>query len=128
MNEGFWVAAPWLGVCAMFVFLGYLDHRTKRRRMEMLHQERLVALEKGVPLPEVPEMAPPPRPVALKTEHPNAALATGIILFFAGAGGVGALALVPDRELHRYWSTPLPLAMVGFGLVLYHYLTKKRAD
>ena len=118
-----------LGICAVFVFLGYLDYRGKKRRLEMLHQERLAAIEKGIPLPELPELGPPPpRPVGPKKEHPNAALATGIILLFAGLGGVAALALVPAQELRRYWSTPLPLAMVGFGLVLFHYLTKKSAN
>jgi len=118
-----------LGICAVFVFLGYIDYRGKRRRLEMLHQERLAAIERGIPLPELPELGPPPpRPAGPKGEHPNAALATGIILLFGGLGGVGALALVPAQELHRYWSTPLPLAMVGFGLVLFHYLTKKSAN
>ena len=43
--------------------VGYLHvkHQTRRKRLELIHQERLVAMEKGIPLPEFPlEQRPNP--------------------------------------------------------------------
>jgi hypothetical protein len=119
------LAVP-LGFFSIFVFFGYFDYRSKKRRLEVLHQERMAAIEKGIPLPELPELEPPPRPAAPKGDYPNAALLTGIILLCAGVGGIGGFILSPP--LQKYFSLPLPLVLVGFGLVLYHYLTNKRAD
>jgi hypothetical protein len=123
--EVFWTQAFWIGILLVFVFFGYLDHRTKRRRLEMLHEERLIALEKGVPLPELPEFGPPPKPVSPRVDHPNAGAITGIVLLCAGLGGMGALIFSHVENLHKYWSTPLPLALVGYGLFNY-FLIKKR--
>jgi len=119
------LAVP-LGFFSIFIFLGYFDYRSKKRRLEILHQERMAALEKGVPLPELPDLEPPPRPAAPKGDYPNATLLTGIILLCAGLGGIGGFMFSPP--LQKYFSIPLPLALVGFGLVLYHFLTKKHAD
>ncbi len=119
------LAVP-LGFFSIFILLGLFDYLGKRRRLEMLHQERMAALEKGVPLPELPELEPPPRPAPPKGDYPNATLLLGIILLCAGVGGMGGFAFSPP--LQKYFSIPLPLALVGFGLILYHYLTPKRTD
>jgi len=51
-----------------FVAYWYFRHQERRRRMEIIHQERLVAMEKGIPLPELPldppSVSKPPDPRA----------------------------------------------------------------
>jgi len=121
---------PFVLIFGIFVILGLANSREKRRRIELIHQERMAAIEKGVPLPELPELDSPnpwnrPRP---EKSYPNAALIWGIILLSAGAGGMGALALSRVPWLHEYWSTPLPLALAGFGLLLYHFLARRRTE
>jgi hypothetical protein len=67
---------PILLAFAFFVIFGLLSSREKRRRIELNHRERMAAIEKGVPLPEMPELDNPnpwnrPR---LQKSYPNAAL------------------------------------------------------
>ena len=50
-------------IAAAIVAYLYFKHVERRRRLEIIHQERLAAMEKGIPLPELP-IDPPkvPRP------------------------------------------------------------------
>jgi hypothetical protein len=47
----------------------YITHRSKQRRLEIIHEERMAAMEKGIPLPEFPLDQPkqhrPPDPPVL---------------------------------------------------------------
>src|SRR5580704_13059191 len=43
-----------LALAAGVVGYVYVKHQTRRKRLEIIHQERLVAMEKGIPLPEFP--------------------------------------------------------------------------
>jgi hypothetical protein len=113
----------WGGFFWLFV---YLKNRANQRRLEMIHQERMVAMEKGIPLPELPDLNPRPRrdPGARK----NRSLAAGIVFASLGAGGMAALQFSPVDGVHDYWTLPLPLVFLGVGLLLYHCLTRDRAS
>src|SRR5579863_3703234 len=112
----FWV----FGWAGMWMGLGYLRQRSRDRRLEMMHQERMAAMEKGVPLPELPDLDPPSR--RSRERNPDSGLKGGIICAAVGLGAVLAFYLSPDPDLHEVWSLPLPLVFIGLGLVLYHYL------
>jgi RNA polymerase sigma factor (sigma-70 family) len=95
-------------------FLGYLyfKQRERRHRLEVVHQERLAAMDKGIPLPELP-LDPPPR-----VERPidrQVPLILGIILTALGAGTMIALLLFGSER--PYWAFGLPLALMGVGLM-----------
>ncbi len=94
----------------------YLRHR----RMEMLHRERLVAMEKGLPLPEVfyesPRVSSPP--------HPHLFLHIGIPMLTVGVGTMVALRMVGFPG----WPLPLPVALSGVGLMLYHVLAGRKGQ
>jgi hypothetical protein len=99
--------------------LGYLFLRSqdRRRRLEIIHAERLAAMEKGIPLPELPLDPPagdrtPP--------DPGVPLIIGIVLAGFGLGSMAALALV--ERFRPAWPMPMPIALMGLGLVLYYYL------
>ena len=107
-------------IAAAFVVWVYFRHIERHRRLEILHQERVAAMEKGIPLPEL-EVAP------RKGPDPRAPLMHGIAWTALGVGGVASLLIMgplPNGQI--VWPAPLPLAFLGFGLILYYYLASGR--
>ena len=45
------IVASLCGVWAAYLFF---KHTERRRRLDVIHQERLAAMDKGIPLPELP--------------------------------------------------------------------------
>lgn len=106
-------------------YLGYiyLKFRERQRRLEILHEERLAAMEKGIPLPELPL-----EPAFIKTEQPpdrHVPLMIGIVLLCFGIGTM--IALWTMEGSRAFWAAPLPVAFIGGGLVLYT-LTSNQID
>lgn len=98
----------------------FFRHRERQRRLELIHQERLVAIDKGIPLPELPlDPAKTPRP-----PDPLAPLLHGIVWTALGFGGVVALYLVPNG--FAGWPLALPLVFLGVGLILYYVVGSRR--
>jgi hypothetical protein len=99
----------------------YFKHRERHRRLDVLHAERLAAMDKGIPLPELP-LEPPARP-----PDPTEPLMHGIVWLALGAGGMLALLFAaPLWGGGTLWPLPLPLALLGLGLVLYYFLASAR--
>ena len=103
-------------------FLGYqiLRRRDSRHRLDLLHAERLAAMDKGIPLPEVP--LDPPASAWKRPPDPRTPLAIGMVLVAFGLGTAITLALVAEGR--AYWSLPLPIVFMGVGLILFYRLTK----
>ena len=102
-------------------FLGYLylKRGERQHRMEILHAERLAAMDKGIPLPELP--FDPPAEAWKQPPDKTVPLAIGIVLAAFGFGAMMMLAfLAPEKP---YWAVPLPIALMGLGLVLYYRLS-----
>jgi hypothetical protein len=119
VGDGIIVAA----LAAAVVAYLYFRHIERRRRLELVHQERLAAMEKGIPLPELP-LDPPkvPRP-----PDPRAPLIHGIVWSALGGGAMLALRLIePLPDAPALWPLPLPLALLGIGLMLYYALASER--
>jgi hypothetical protein len=119
VGDGIIVAA----LAAAVVAYLYFRHIERRRRLELVHQERLAAMDKGIPLPELP-LDPPkvPRP-----PDPRAPLIHGIVWSALGGGAMLALRLIePLPDAPALWPLPLPLALLGIGLMLYYALASER--
>ena len=119
-GDGIIVAA----LAAALVAYLYFRHVERQRRLEIIHQERLAAMEKGIPLPEIP-LDPPrvPRP-----PDPRAPLVHGVVWLALGGGAVLALRLAGARlDTSALWPLPLPLVFLGIGLILYYALASNRA-
>ncbi len=120
-----------VALAAAFLGYFYMKHAERQRRLEIVHQERLVAMDKGIPLPELP--IDPPR--VEKGPNPQATLVHGIVWTAFGLGAMIALGLNgPPADLpasswafSSLWAFPLPLAFLGLGLVLYYFLAAERA-
>jgi Domain of unknown function (DUF6249) len=108
----------------------YLKLRKRHLEREMLHRERLLAMEKGIPLPEFPTLAEEPSGSLLdylsgSIVIPKLALGCGLILIFGGAGMVAAFLIAPDSELHKAWSVGLIPGFIGVGFVLYYLFIRR---
>lgn len=101
----------------------YFKHVERKRRLEIVHNERLAAMEKGIPLPELP-LDPPS---LTKPSDSRAPLIHGIAWLALGIGGMAALLLVgPVPDGPALWPLPLPMVTLGGGLVLYYALASDR--
>ncbi len=94
----------------------FLKSRERSRRLEILHAERVAAMDKGIPLPELP-LDPA---VKVRPDDPDVPLIIGIVLAAFGLGTMLGLSLIDD--MRAAWPVPLPVAFMGLGLVLYHRL------
>jgi hypothetical protein len=100
----------------------YMKHRSRLQRMEIIHQERMAAMEKGIPLPEFP--LDPPR--ERRPPDPSVIPILGMVLLSLSIGTMIVLALTLDAPSHGFWVTPLPLAFLGVGLIAFHFLKGQR--
>jgi len=104
-------------------YLNYLNvkHRIQQKKIEVVHQERMVAMEKGIPLPEFPlEPAPERRP-----PDPTVLPILGIVLSSLSVGTMIMLAVMNTTPSHGFWVAPLPFAFLGVGLTAFHFLKGK---
>jgi hypothetical protein len=79
-------------------------------------------MDKGIPLPELP-LDPP---TVEKRPDPHTLPTIGAVFLSLGAGTMAALHLMADAGLRAFWPMPLPLATLGLGLLLYHFLAATR--
>jgi len=114
------------GMVALALAMGivgylYVTHRTRQKRIEIVHRERMAAMEKGIPLPEFPlEPARERRP-----PDPTVLPIMGTVLFSLSVGAMIVLYLNLPAPDHGIWVSPLPLAFLGVGLLAFHFLKGK---
>jgi hypothetical protein len=87
------------------------------RKKDLAHKERLFALEKGLPLPELPE----------KKEKPVYATrrAWGLVWFGLGLAVTIGLATNPESSEVNAWAWGLIPTFIGAGLLIAAVLDKK---
>jgi hypothetical protein len=99
----------------------YVTHRTRQHRIDIIHQERMAAMEKGIPLPEFP-LEPalehhPPGPYVLPI--------LGTVLMSLSVGTMIMLYMILPAASRRIWISPLPFAFLGVGLIAFHFLKRE---
>ena len=110
-----------LGLAAGIVGYVYVQHQTRRKRLELIHQERLVAMEKGIPLSEFPLENPPKSTVR---DPGDVIPILGMVLLTLSLGTMILLFRVLDAPEHGLWISPLPLAFLGIGFIAFHLMTR----
>ena len=110
-----------LALVGAFVAWMYFRSKDRQRRMEVVHQERLVAMDKGFPLPELPS-----EPVKAP-DDPSDMLVHGMAWLAMGLGGVVAMWLTGMHiDGTPLWPLALPLLFLGVGLTLVPFLSGRR--
>jgi hypothetical protein len=95
----------------------YVRNLARQKRLEVIHQERMAAMEKGIPLPEFPlESERTPERDALVIPI------LGMVLSTLSVGTMIVLYLNLPAESHRFWVTPLPFTFLGVGFISFHFL------
>lgn len=135
--EHVWVllALAWIfGWAGLVILAGYLKKRSRLKLREMIHKERMLAMEKGVPLSELPDH------LAVEAADDDvglgpagdwgrkAALALGLVFLFGGIGLAAGFWLMPagkeTEEIRSAASLGLIPFMLGVGLLLYYRLSR----
>ena len=110
-----------LAVAAVIICYLYLTHQSRQKRLEIIHQERLSAMEKGIPLPEFPA-----EPDRRREADPTVLPILGTVLSTLAVGTMVVLYLNLSPQEHSFWVAPLPFAFLGVGLAAYHFLSRGR--
>jgi len=106
----------------------HLQGKRRQRKEEWIHQERMKAMEKGIPLPELPAME---ENGARKMGTWNGAinprwpLGAAALLITGGIGTSLALYLSGEAFHNRVWAFGLIAVFLGIGLLLHYRLTRK---
>jgi hypothetical protein len=109
-----------LALAAGVVGYVYVTHQGRTRRLEMIHRERLAAMEKGIPLPEFRlDSAGNPR-----APDPNVLPIMGTVFLSLSVGAMLVLYRILPAASDGYWVAPLPLAFLGVGLLVFHFLKR----
>jgi len=115
--EAFFVMLVPISGIAGGVFLAWSGLMARQRRREMLHTERMKALELGQPLPDIPPDDP--------SGDPYGNLKAAIILLFLGAAFLLGSGAAEEREM------VIPALICGFlglAFLLIHRMVPKAAD
>ena len=119
------------GVAAYILVLKWLNLRRYQIKLELIHKERLVAMEKGIPTPEVADYENGSRArwetiASYLRVNPKWPLGAGILLVFGGAGTLIALRLSGDPYHQQIWPFGLIPIFAGVGLWLQYLVMRPR--
>ena len=96
------------------------------KRRELVHQERLAAIERGVPLPEIPDLEDSASDwLSPEADYVRAlwlrrvSLFLGLVAVATGVGMCAAFYWSSDRGFNSMWTLGLIPILAGTGLLLY---------
>jgi uncharacterized membrane protein YfcA len=118
------------GWAVFFLIIWFLRSRANQRKLELIHKERLAAMEKGIPMPELPDYDRPATHswiqyfVTFCEINPQWPLGFGAISIMLGIGVSLALRLSGEEYHQHVWSFGLIGIFLGLGLILHYYLTR----
>ncbi len=113
----------------------YLRNRQRLRIQEMAHKERMLAMEKGVPVSELPggDVEPWSDPISTRGLLEGGwdrrmTLASGLVIAFASTGSLLYAVLLPGDSndavgLRQATALAVIPLMASFGMLLYYRLT-----
>ena len=127
----FWV----FGVAAVLLIAWHMRNKRRLEKLQIIHEERMKAMEKGIPLPEFPELEETESNIIIgnalasniesKPWNPRWPLGVGALLIMGGAGTAVAMRLSEDHGFHNeLWPFGLVAVFVGVGMFLFYALTR----
>ena len=125
-----------LGILFIFGLVGFglvrkaLTDKERLQVRQMLHRERLAALEKGLPIDEIKleDSAIPELGVSAGRSETVAwmrftALFLGLAFFFGGIGMSVGFRVAPEPGFNGIWSLGLIPTLTGLGLLIFYFMT-----
>ncbi len=126
------------GWVLLVILVNHLRAKQRLRLKEMAHNERMMAMEKGVPVTEIPgedDIETLAAGLGHGVDNTTtlrwiryACLATGLVLVFFGIGWVAGFTAIPETPQTRGMSELATLGLIpaftGAGLLLFYSLTK----
>ena len=97
----------------------YLKYQSRQKKIEIIHQERMAAMEKGIPLPEFPLE---PSQERHRPDPDNVIPILGTVLSSLSVGTMIVLYLNLPAQSHGMWVSPLPFTFLGVGFIAFHFL------
>jgi hypothetical protein len=126
MNDGSVFLIVWtFGWVILLIVIWQLRARRAERRLERIHKERMMAMEKGIPLPEIPDYEEKSGAWMGLRVNPKWPLGVGAIFVMLGLGLTFALRVTQDADLRRVWAFGLLGVFFGVGLWLHYFLTRR---
>jgi hypothetical protein len=118
----------WVFGWALIFYLFYRE-KTKRRLhvFDLIHKERMQAIEKGLPYPELPPYMieeEDSRSLQVRPVSPRRIAGLAIVVILGGSGALTALNMSQDRYLQSLWSMGLIPIFLGVGLLLYAWINR----
>jgi hypothetical protein len=122
----FMILGAWVMAWMVFVLIvaGVRRH-FRMKQLEMLHRERMAAIEKGLPPPEAPALSDDDLFHGWMARHrsnPRRPLANAVVFGALGAGFLVALILFGSDK----WPFALIPLFVSVGCVLQYFILKPR--
>ena len=130
----FWatLGLTWVFACAaVLIIIWHLRSKRRMEKMTLIHEERMKAIEKGVPLPEFPDLSEEAKMEQFSTIftppklNPRWPLGVGALLVMGGLGYTVAMLLSSDSEASKIWSMGLIGVFLGVGFFFYYFLTRQ---
>jgi hypothetical protein len=127
-----------LGIFALGLWSRHLRERKQNKIREIVHNERMRAMEKGVPFSdldhagmtrEIERMNEETRIMESKTSKSVLwirlnALCLGLLFLFGGIGIVAGFPLVGNEEFRMFWSVGFIPVLIGLGLLIFYGLSR----
>jgi hypothetical protein len=124
-----YVGMLWIfGWLVFFLVLKAMADRNRRHKLDLIHKERLAAMEKGIPMPELPEYEVPQPRLGIADRlalNPRWPLGLGTISILLGLGVSVALYFSGDSYHNEVWPFGLIGVFLGVGLYLHFALTRR---
>jgi hypothetical protein len=130
MNDGSFFLIVWtFGWVILLIVIWQLRVSRAERRLERIHKERMIAMEKGIPLPEMPDYEEKPGALAQTWSNlhinPKWPLGVGAIFMMLGFGVSLALWFSKEASDAGIWGVGLIGVFFGIGLWLHYFLTRR---
>lgn len=120
-----------LGWGVFFLLIYVIKSWNRKKKLELIHKERMAALEKGIPLLELPDYETLPTKSQWSeslrlylTTNPRMPLGLGAICIMLGIGISLSFFLSQNEDDQKNWSSGLIVIFLGLGLWLHYFLTK----
>jgi hypothetical protein len=131
-----------LGLYAARILHRHLHEKKLLGLREMVHTERMAALDRDRPWPEsaIPEVesalsrSPDSRTSSFGPDHAAlrwvrcTALAIGLAGLFGGIGTMASLYLVPDADVQGTWPLGMIPVFLGLGMLLFVRISRRMAE